>query len=140
MSPAFYKLKVLAMMTSLQSNVTTGDQGLLMLMGSKILMMMVKHCSFYPNVLRPSHLFKNFCTIRRTSAPKIGMFCSKVIMTKTFNLSKAGGLGHSFEFHIFSARPLFIVLGSSAFNWGCAGCRLVHSWFSIMYSVWIMQW
>ena len=53
-------LKVLVMMTLLQN---IGAQGLLMLIGIKIFDkddQAADHCTFYLNVLRPGHLYQKF--------------------------------------------------------------------------------
>ena len=50
-------LKVLVMMTSLQNIVISGAQGLLMLLGSKFLIKMIRPQN---NVLRPDHLYQIF--------------------------------------------------------------------------------
>ena len=72
-----------------------------------------KHCY----VLQPGHLYQKFdpINIGGLEHPKITMFCSEVIMTKTFNLSKAGGLSFPFQFYIasfYSTWPLCLHLGS----------------------------
>ena len=56
-------IKVLIMVTSLQNIVISGAQGLLMLMGSKFLIenyQAENNCSFYLNVLQPSHIYQKF--------------------------------------------------------------------------------
>ena len=53
-------LKLLIMMTSLQNIVILCAQGLLMLMGSKFLIKMTRLQNINNNVLRPGHLYQKF--------------------------------------------------------------------------------
>ena len=53
-------LKILIIMTSLQNIVILGVQGLLMLMGSKFLIKMARPQNTVLNVLRPGHLYQKF--------------------------------------------------------------------------------
>ena len=53
-------LKILIIMTSLQNIVILGVQGLLMLMGSKFLIKMARLQNTVLNVLRPGHLYQKF--------------------------------------------------------------------------------
>ena len=53
-------LKLLIMMTSLQNIVILCAQGLLMLMGSKFLIKMTRPQNIVVNVLQPGHLYQKF--------------------------------------------------------------------------------
>ena len=55
-------LKVLIMMNSLQNTVISGAQGLLMLMGAKFLIKMIRpeNIKIKNNVLRSGHLYQKF--------------------------------------------------------------------------------
>ena len=57
---ALIGIKVLIMMSSLQSNVISGAQGFLMLIGPDEDDLATKHCSVYPNAFWPGHLYQNF--------------------------------------------------------------------------------
>ena len=56
----FDKIKILIIMTSLQNIVISGAQGLMMLMGSKFLIMKTKPQNIQNNVLLPGHLHQKF--------------------------------------------------------------------------------
>ena len=79
-------IKVLSMMTSLQKNFISSTEGLLMLMRSKLLIKMTRPQTI--NIKRTTFsslviFIKNF-DLSRLWALEITMFCSKVIMTTTF--------------------------------------------------------
>ena len=57
---ALIGIKVLIIMSSLQSIVISGSQGFLMLIQSDEDDPATKHRSFYPNALWPGHLYQNF--------------------------------------------------------------------------------
>ena len=92
-------LIVLIIMTSLQNIVISGAQGLLMSMGSKFLIKMTR----LQNIMMKEHCFVAWSSlskfwsinIRRPWAPKI-----TCLQWGHDDLSKAGGLGRPFWFHI----------------------------------------
>ena len=111
-------------------------QGLLMLMGSKFLIKLnrLQNTKIKKNsVLCPGHLYQKFDPISHQNQEALStwktMFCSEAIMTKTFNLSKAGGLSHSFWFHIFFNKSL-LILGCTFLHLGCFGLdtRYTHTY------------
>ena len=88
-------LKVLIMMTLLYNIVILAAQGLWMLMRSKYFIKMTRPQNIKITKARVCSwvIFINnfkFNNIRRPWAPKISLFCSELIMIKTF---KPGGLG-----------------------------------------------
>ena len=135
------------MITSLQTIVISGAQGLLMLMGSKLLIMMtstqniVLFLMFYGLVIFKKKF--NLINIKKPWALKIAMFCSEIIMTKSFNLSKAGSLGRWFWFHIFINKA-FLVLDHSFLHLGCfsfdtlfqirhvTSCSSIYAWWCVL--------
>ena len=88
-----------------------------------------KYCSFYLNVCNLFNFIKNFDPINIKSlwAPEILMSCSECHQNQnfyTYQLSKAGGFGCSFWFHIFSNKA-FLVLGHFFFMPGVFWFRLL---------------
>ena len=118
--PDFDRLKVLVMMISLQNIVILGAQSLLMLMGSKFLMIMTRllNIKIKNDVLWPGHLYQKLWPHQHQEAlstQNTNVF-SKVIVT-TFNLSETGGLGCPFFFF----NKAFLVLGHSLLCLECFG-------------------
>ena len=92
-------------MTSLQNIVILGAQGFLMLMIPKFYIMMTRPQNIkWP---RPGHLHQQFCShqYQEAWAPERTMFCSEIIITKTF---KQAALAAYFDFTSFSTRRFSI--------------------------------
>ena len=114
------ELKILIIMTSLQNIVITGAQlqGLLMLMGSKFLIKMIRP----QNIKMKEQCFVAWSSLSKilshqhqeTLSTEITKFCSEVMMIKIF---KQEALAAHFDFISFSTR-LFSSWPLLFYTWG----------------------
>ena len=87
------------------------------------------HCSFYFSFATWLLLFSWYHQHQEAlSTLNSNVFYNEVTMVKLLNLSKAGGLGSSFCFHIFFSKA-FLVFGWSFFASGMFWFRHTHSYY-----------